>query len=397
MEDSLLKVGRLSETDEEQLDQGPQGILLKVESQTKPNRDRLKVTELLLYATAQADSTLESPRTLTPPRSSSPDLMSEDGQSQQLFLLRALPLSSDLRSPSSLPPSKPTEDQPETLARFFPSLDSNHPGHQESQGPDSLFVDATKQQRWVRKHGGRSVAKIMAGADVSRMRSERPKEPEWLAPRKSRSKIAPTLARSQSGELLGTERQRSKSRGGPSTKHRSSLRRVASISRQSSEVAASAMPSSTEQQNKDALSRLVMAGMRIYGLQQRKRADSSAVSSEGPSKDTILPGQETNEYKLIYHRTFNATTFVFRRQIRSVILSQEILRDTVDRLLAMFCIDPFAEGVSGSQESGAGDLIQHTFDLPSDPALVSDAEPVEGCRVDGRMVDGGGHDHDSRA
>ena len=67
-----------------------------------------------------------------------------------------------------------------------------------------------------------------------------------------------------------------------------------------------------ESRNKEALSRVVMAGMRMYGLQQRRKTKSRRgsvalshdcndhISEEQAAQDAV----KDEEYKLIYHQTF---------------------------------------------------------------------------------------------
>jgi hypothetical protein len=86
---------------------------------------------------------------------------------------------------------------------------------------------------------------------------------------------------------------------------RSGLSQVATVSLQPEEP-------TTETRNKEALSRVVMAAMRMYGLEQRKKSKSRQ-GSAAPGADAIrqLNAEEAaegaakdEEYKLIYHQTF---------------------------------------------------------------------------------------------
>ncbi|KAH0542432.1 hypothetical protein FGG08_003187 [Glutinoglossum americanum] len=95
-----------------------------------------------------------------------------------------------------------------------------------------------------------------------------------------------------------------------------------------------------EMRNKESLSRIVMAGMRIYGLQQQKKANRLRDASEGPiSIDNHTP-LEIDEYKHVYHQTFKGACFAFRRHIAATPLKHDCMRDVVDKLLAVFCSDP---------------------------------------------------------
>lgn len=70
-----------------------------------------------------------------------------------------------------------------------------------------------------------------------------------------------------------------------------------------------------ESRNKDAISRLVMAGMRLYGLQQRKK---STKLQRHPITPEILANEKESEdaardeeYKLVYHQTYKGAVFAF--------------------------------------------------------------------------------------
>jgi len=93
-----------------------------------------------------------------------------------------------------------------------------------------------------------------------------------------------------------------------------------------------------------------MAGMRLYGYQQRKKTNIVRRGSASPSSGDAEAEQESaeaakdEEYKLVYHQTYKGAVFAFRRSIASTPLQTQPnkIRDTVDRLLAIFCTDPLA-------------------------------------------------------
>lgn len=84
--------------------------------------------------------------------------------------------------------------------------------------------------------------------------------------------------------------------------------------------------SSFHSRNRQTISKTVMAGMRMYGLQQRKGADSQI--------DTALGD---DEYKGVYHQTFKGAVFALRRGFETELLRPDAVREVVDRLLAVFC------------------------------------------------------------
>ena len=130
----------------------------------------------------------------------------------------------------------------------------------------------------------------------------------------------------------------------------------------------------------------------MYGLQQRKKqAYSSRATSEAPSLSAgFAPGagqsqfggqgqqgqsqvptekEEEDEYKLIYHQTYKACAFVFRKQFALAALGQEVLRDTVDKFLALFCSPPVLDLAAGTEMTesttcGEGNMGM-VFDRPS--------------------------------
>ncbi|KAL8952357.1 MAG: hypothetical protein Q9183_007393, partial [Haloplaca sp. 2 TL-2023] len=128
-----------------------------------------------------------------------------------------------------------------------------------------------------------------------------------------------------------------------SSRPKSSLSRVGSVLSPSVEESHSPIPEDVsneiEQQNKACLSRIIMAGMRMYGLQQQRKKSFSGASVWDTQSvaSTTTGGQD--EYKAVYHQTFKAVAFAFRKCWRDTVLGQERLRDTVDVFLEKFCGD----------------------------------------------------------
>ena len=179
----------------------------------------------------------------------------------------------------------------------------------------------------------------------------------------------PTLARSQSiGSLADLADSRPVSHGDPLAKtKRSALSRVASMGQLYAQPMET-VTSVVEQQNRNVLSRIVMAGMRMYGLSQRRKSGGRprTISEVLPvGVDAVSsPVDGENEYKMVYHQTFKAAAFAVRRQIGSVALSSDALRDIVDRLLAIFCIDPTDDGRGNGIAVGKDSLRDTGFDPP---------------------------------
>lgn len=79
----------------------------------------------------------------------------------------------------------------------------------------------------------------------------------------------------------------------------------------------------------------------------------------------------SDEYKVIYHQTFKAATFAFRRQVSTLPLGQETMRDVVDRLLVLFCSTTSALHNGTGNFEAPGTVVQgnsDVFDLPSSGA-----------------------------
>ncbi|KAI9786956.1 MAG: hypothetical protein M1839_005187 [Geoglossum umbratile] len=115
-----------------------------------------------------------------------------------------------------------------------------------------------------------------------------------------------------------------------------------------------------ELRNKELLSRIVMAGMRIYGLQQQKKPNKLRGVSEGPAAVDSHASLEIDEYKLVYHQAFKGACFAFRRHISVALLKQDCVRDVVDKLLAVYCNDPLV--VSRSEGEGVAAFGQESVE-----------------------------------
>lgn len=114
-----------------------------------------------------------------------------------------------------------------------------------------------------------------------------------------------------------------------------------------------------EQRNKDALSRIILAGMRLYGLQQKKKPSKSRAASEVPSQaatpDVVAKAsaEEVDEYKLVYHQTLKGAAFALRRDLAATLVPPAVMREVADKLLAIFCSDPLSE-LNGLPVQGFG-------------------------------------------
>jgi hypothetical protein len=168
--------------------------------------------------------------------------------------------------------------------------------------------------------------------------------------------------------------------------------------------------------NKEALSKVVMAGMRMYGLQQRKKNRSRRASVAPGIEESQQPNDEVaadeavkdEEYKLVYHQTFKGAAFALRKHMSEKPLhaQPDRLRDVVEKLLAIFLNDPLAQPLPTDEPSNPvatpgskqrlgvpGSTINHVspFDLPSvkRPGMVrskTDSQVYTGSPVSRRNV-----------
>jgi len=362
------------------------GVLLKVDGEFDRKKNGRHATEILLVAAAKTrDATLP-----TPPASSSPapvdQPVPETGDRIDVTLeLYALPLCSAIieqaKQASGLCSPPPEDDTSQIKARFLPDLASMEEQIAKRRKMSSLFEDATKKKRQTRARGKDVVPQ--ATASLNRSNSLRG-IPSGLSVDGKDASIDHGLTHSRKGSLsraatvgsfgsLDSQRPTSRS-GALANGKRSSLHRVESALSPCEGSLASESDAGFTGQNKTALTKVVMAGMRLHGLQQKKKPSRGLTKSPGTASmtgvETALDGDD--EYKLVYHQTFKAAMFTFRAFFSTKILGQETMRDVVDRLLAIFCTDPtilasqnpgFGQSFTSSQPEAA-----NTFDLPSSSA-----------------------------
>ncbi|KAF2250688.1 hypothetical protein BU26DRAFT_591606, partial [Trematosphaeria pertusa] len=392
--------------------QSPIGALVKVEEENA-NANGPKVTEILFYATIAVPAQAGLP---TPP-SSSPDLPHVRSESLPELRVHALPLSFDLLYKSSLSHISPL---PPALSAAEPSIDVEPqflpPLHTTDHRPASpkrkrdIFDEATLARKKARGKGGEGVAAAAAKAHES----QRP-----FPHRKSLSidtKAAPfpdSRPNSANGVLTRPPpRQLSRSpsissdirplsRKGTVDGHakRSALSQVATVPLQPEKP-------TVETRNKEALSRVVMAAMRMHGLQQRKKNKSrrGSVAPGGDAADQLSEEAaadelaKDDEYKLIYYQTYKGAALALRKHIATKPLhtQPDRLRDVVERLLAIFCTDPLTIPLSTEESSDplATPSSKQRLTLPgSSHSHASPFDLPSGARVNAVKVAGGGSVH----
>ena len=361
------------------------GILLKVEDEaSNGTQGTQNVTELLLYATvsvaAHGKTTLPIPTCSSPPNGSATASL-PDIDASAVWKIYALPLSSQLLRRAAIVESPSAEIS--NGAQFLAPPTEDDVDDQrlpyKRKKMTSLFENATQQRKRLKRRGGDGISKAMATYDTyppTFQHVEKLQTADSLveasesrpAARASLQRASSTVSTSNLEPSRPSSRRETFING-----KRTSVRRVESLSLPRESSCVSECNSSIEQQNKTALTRIVMAGMRVHGLQQRKRSNKPHGNNELPPGDleTQLPNtltEDDGEYKLVYHQTFRAACFAFRLHIATTLFTLEALREVVDRLLAIFCTDPLiVDGFGGTSSNMTETVckIESPFDPPS--------------------------------
>ncbi|KAF2280532.1 uncharacterized protein EI97DRAFT_430235 [Westerdykella ornata] len=340
--------------------QSPIGILVSVDGDIKDEKNP-RITEILFYGTiaAAADGTFPTPPSSSPEHGT-PEILPE-------LRVHALPLSSDLLYKPSAPttgpasPSLNTSDasyptEPQFLPSTF-SLESTTTPSSPKRKRD-VFEEAAQRRKKARRKGGESIAAAAAKTldnkpSVTHRRSISidGKAIPFADPRPGSAGAAlsrpPSRPLSRSPSISSSD-VRPLSRKGPQDTKRSNLSKVATVPVQAEEP-------TLETRNKEALSRVVLAAMRMHGLQQRKKTRSRR-GSTAPGLETAEQKQGLNEevakeeaakdeeYKLIYHQAYKGAAFALRQHITTspLHLHPDRLRPLVEKLLDIFCADPLA-------------------------------------------------------
>lgn len=308
-----------------------------------------RITELLIFASRE--QTQGNGHALTPP-SSSPVTGAGENEASNSVKIYALPLSSDLIHTNFVHDSALGVPAAEPEPTFLPSYNRvtvfseviNVPPTRKRKSLNDTLDEAAERRRKARRNGGEGVAAAAA--------SNAPAEP--FAPLMHRRNLssghavlsqARPLSRASSA-ASGHYRSTARESSAPGPAKRLSLARTKSIA----EIPQPATDSVLEAKNKELVSRIVMAGMRLYGFVQTKSRRSGADSM---GADSAAHQQQENgrlqdeEYKLLYHQVYKGTCFAFRLHMASINLlgHSEKLRETVDQLLAIFCHDPLSNGL----------------------------------------------------
>lgn len=328
----------------------PLGVLVSVEDgDAASKRGGPKITELLFYASRSGRLNQRPP---TPPYSSpEDDVPCNDHQALDELEVHALALSSELacKHDQPTPPTSPLTKEADIDAVFLPlgiqapTEIINEPPVRKRKTVNETFDEAAERRKKARRKGGEGVS---AAAALKRD-GVLPSLKHRRSVSGTGSQVVPLQTRPLSRSPSVASSRPPTARAPSEAAKRSSLSRVQSIP---------GIPEdgSIEAKNKDLISRIVMAGMRLYGLSQTKSRKSRAGSTAAsPALETFEQREgervKDGEYKLTYHQVFKGTCFAFRRHIASTHLQPhtEALRETVDSLLAIFCNDPLEAGLPG--------------------------------------------------
>jgi hypothetical protein len=321
--------------------ESPLGILAAVKVPDASKTPQPRITEILFYAARKTVQDLDPP-SHNEASSSTPELG-----------LYALPLSSDLllfNDTDITPPASPVlgeSEQNTANGRFIPRpWDEPTLRQRRKIALDSTFSAASDRRK---RHSGASTS----------------------AAHNSPS-LLPTLPRLKSEASRGSVPllTRPKSRS-PSI---ASLRRDPTIPEQKraasglSHATPAPAPSSESQllaqKNKEMVSKVVLAGLRVWGFtasSKRKKRASTSTAAATPDPALLDAEEEAKdeEYKLLYHHVYKSTCFAFRATISKQDFSNgkevaDRVRDTVDALLLILCKDPMDIKEDAEMEVGQG-------------------------------------------
>jgi hypothetical protein len=319
--------------------ESPLGILAAVKVADTTRIPQPRITEILFYAARKHVQQDIDPSSHNDASSSTPELG-----------LYALPLSSDLllyNDTDITPPASPVlgASDPNTAhGRFIPRpWDEPTLRQRRKTALDSTFSAASDRRK---RHSGASTSTAAAQNSPSllpslpRLKSEASRGSVPLLTRpKSRS---PSIASLRRDPTLPEQK------------------RAASNLSLSTPALPPTEPELQAQKNKEMVSKVVLAGLRVWGFtasSKRKKRASTSTSTDLPLVDVDEEAKD-EEYKLLYHHVYKSTCFAFRATISKQDLSgKEVadrVRDTVDALLQILCKDPMEQRDDGEMEVGEG-------------------------------------------
>ncbi|KAI7506327.1 hypothetical protein KC367_g229 [Hortaea werneckii] len=244
--------------------------------------------------------------------------------------------------PPTPPSSSPATDSLITTDQDLSSaFRTRHLTHRKRRTVNDTFEDAAERRQKARRTGGSSIA--AAAAVKTDTAGSYPTFSHRRSVSGSSNHAVPAPNRSASrGSSVASSRPTT-ARAASEVPKRSSLARVESAT-------GTDVEDTTEIRNKDLISRVVMAGMRLHGLSQskRKKAKGSTIAAQSFEQGET-DRRNDEEFKLVYHQVYKGTQFAFRQHIEQSTLQPhaDALREVVDRLLILFCTNPLENGRTG--------------------------------------------------
>lgn len=237
--------------------------------------------------------------------------------------------------------------------------------HLQSTKVNNVFDQAAERRKRVRRRGGESVAAMASKIDPASVLKPYKKR---KAPPKAQTSTKVDQAvhnhitkpsteddahpnfhrRSSRSESLSSDIRPGSRKGNSfAPVKRSSLSRISSFNNEN-------LGCNAEEHNKAAISRVVTAGMRLYGYEQTTKSAASVnglksqtADSTEPHSDDIQDEKAKDEYKLVSHQAYRATICTFRKHMGNKDLHLHkvaSIQETVDKLLAILCTDPLTRG-----------------------------------------------------
>ncbi|KAG8626152.1 hypothetical protein KVT40_006553 [Elsinoe batatas] len=297
--------------------QSDAGILARIDGTKGDKPGQINSTEILFFA-CRSSRANDLP---SPPRSRESRTANEEGPiSIKAVLLSSDLLNVDVSAIQLTPPPSPKSTDPFIEGAFILNPDAPVTSNKRKSLSDT-FDEASKRRRLAKKG-------IKLGDRTDLVQSQAASIiPVTSIHRPSTSNVQDKRPLSRAASLQISKSRSQSPAPRPITSH------------------ADTKPPSNpiEQRNKDLISRLILAGMRLHGLSQAK---SKTISRTDEEK------QADEEFKLIYHNTLKAISFAFRASIGLTELRPHtaLVQEKVETMLALFCSDPLSQPGFGLED-----------------------------------------------
>lgn len=258
------------------------------------------------------------------------------------YVVKALPLSSDLLhhfgEAEPTPPPSPTTE-PDSWRPFEATLLQSgfHPNVQATELPASnlkrksaaeVFDEAAERRQKSRRRCGVIADARALDGDASMSLHRRSTSQNFTQDRPLSRSSSVISSRPRTVRAVEVQRSTLSSVQDPGQRPNNSIDTTFS---------------SVELRNKAAISRMVMAGMRLFGLSQSKiRKSLAGPRTPSPIKgasieDSQAEYKKDEDFKAIYHQTYKGTCFALRSVLDQESVRSEQVQSVVDTLLELFC------------------------------------------------------------